>query len=338
MQPKFKKILIPIIIIVAGILITGGIIYQKQKGAGKQVVVQVSEKELGFLSPQEAAEKAIKYINENILSGGQSASLIDVKEEYGFYKIHLKIGETEYNSYVTRDGRFLFPEVYNLEEKPKTAAEAQPEPKKSTCEDIKKNEKPVLEAFVVSKCPFGLQMQRVLNEIIKNIPSLASNIRVEYMGSIENGKITSMHGEEEAKENLRQICLREEQSDKYWKYIDCHIKKGDIENCLAETGIDSAKLDSCLSEDSKGLKYAKEDFDLEKKYNVTGSPTLILNEEKVSEFDFGGRTAQAVKTLLCCGFQAQPEICSQKLTENQAATGFSETYSASSNPNGGSCK
>ena len=326
MKEKVGKNLIPIIIIIAGILIAGGIIYQKQKGTGKHVIVQVSEKELGFLSPQEAAEKAIKYINENILSGGQSASLIDVIEEYCFYKVHIKIGETEFNSYVTRDGKFLFPEVYNLEEKPKAAAKTQPEPKKLTCEDIKKNEKPLLEAFVVSKCPYGLQMQRVLNEIVKTIPSLANNIRVEYMGSIENGKITAMHGEEEAKENLRQICLREEQSDKYWKYIDCHIKKGEVENCLIEAGIDKTKLDSCLNEDSKGLKYAKEDFDLEKKYNITGSPTLILNEERVSEFDFGGRTAEAVKTLLCCGFQTTPSACSQKLTENQAATGFSETY------------
>jgi hypothetical protein len=338
MNRKIKKILIFITIVIAGIFIAGGIVYQKQRKAGKQVVVQVSEKELGFLSRQEAAEKAVNYINQNILEKGATASLINASEEYGFYRIHLKIGESEFNSYVTRDGKFLFPEVYNLEEKPKTAAEAQPEPKKSTCEDIKKVEKPVLEAFVVSKCPYGLQMQRVLNEIVKNIPSLANNIGVEYIGSIENGKITSMHGEEEAQENLRQICLREEQSDKYWKYIDCHIKKGDVESCVAEAGIDKNKLDSCLKEDSKGLKYAKEDFDLQEKYKVGGSPTLILNGEKANESNFGGRAAEAVKTLLCCGFQTTPSACSQKLTEIQAAAGFSETYSSPSSSGEGGCE
>lgn len=272
MNQKVRKILIPIIIIVAGLVIAGAVIYIRKESAEKQIVIEVKEKDVE------------KRLSENFLS-------------------------------------------------------VQPEPKKSTCENIKKVEKPVLEAFVVSKCPYGLQMQRVLNEIIKNIPALANDIRVEYMGSIENGKITSMHGDEEAQENLRQICLREEQSDKYWKYIDCHIKKGDVENCVAEDGIDKNKLDSCLKEDSRGLKYAKEDFDLEKKYNVTGSPTLILNEEKVSESDFGGRTAEAVKTLLCCGFQTTPSACSQKLTENQAATGFSETYSSSSGSGGeGGCK
>ena len=59
-------------------------------------------------------------------------------------------------------------------------------------------------------------------------------------------------------------------------------------------------------------------------------PTLILNEKDVSEFDFGGRTAEAVKTVLCCGFNNQPSFCSQKLTTEQAASSFSETYNTSS--------
>ncbi|PJB99257.1 MAG: hypothetical protein CO077_02675 [Candidatus Nealsonbacteria bacterium CG_4_9_14_0_8_um_filter_35_12] len=326
MVEKFKKILIPIAIIIAGIFIAGAMIY-------------VNQRKENTLSPQAAAQKAIDFINKNLLQQGTTASLVNVTEENGLYKLSLKIGDKEYTSYVSKDGKLLFPnEGINLEEKPAEKPTEKQEQKKLTCEDIKKSENPQLEAFVVSKCPFGLQMQRILNEIVKNIPSLAGNIRVEYIGAIENGKITSMHGDEEAQENLRQICLREEQQDKYWKYIDCHIKKGDIESCLTGAGVDKSKLDGCMNDNSRGIKYAKADFDLGGKYQVSGSPTLILEGEKVSEFDFGGRTAQAVKTLLCCGFQNLPDICSQKLTEEQAATGFSETYSQSSGSSGGSCK
>jgi len=324
MVEKSSKNLIPIAIIIAGILIAGAVVF-------------VNQRKVGALSPQAAAGKAIDFINKNLLTGGTSASLVSVTEENGLYKILLKIGDKEYPSYVSKDGKLLFPnEGVNLEEKPKTAEE--PEQKKLTCEDIKKSENPQLEAFVVSKCPFGLQMQRVLNEILKNIPSLAGDVRVEYIGAIENGKITSMHGDEEAQENLRQICIREEQQDKYWKYIDCHIKKGDVDNCLTGAGVDKGRLDSCMNDNSRGTKYAKADFDLGGKYKVSGSPTLILGGETVSEFDFGGRTAQSVKTLLCCGFKTTPEFCSQKLTEEQAATSFSETYSQSSGSSGGSCK
>jgi len=176
-----------------------------------------------------------------------------------------------------------------------------------------------------------------LNEIVKNIPALTANIKVKYIGSISGGKVTSMHGDEEAKENLRQICIREEQGEKYWNYIDCHIKEGKVEECLKSVGIDERKLNECQNDPNRGLKYAQEDFKSQEKYGVQGSPTLVLNGEEVSEFNFGGRTAEAVKTLICCGFNQKPEFCNKKLAEDQASTGFSPTYSGSSK-GGGSCQ
>lgn len=329
MSNKLSKILIPLAIVIAGLLVAGALVYINQ---GK-----VGEKASEGTSPQQVAEKAINYINQNVLQQGTTASLVNVTEENGVYKFRLKIGENEYDSYVTKDGKLLFTEGINIEEKkPETSAE---QPK--TCEDIKKSDKPLLEAFVVSNCPYGLQMQRVLYEAVKNIPSLEENIKVEYIGAIEGNKITSMHGDNEAQENLRQICIREEQADKYWSYIGCYIQKGGTEggtdSCLVSVNVDKTKLNACMTDTTKGLKYAKADFGSQTKYGVSGSPSLFLNGEKVSEFDFGGRTAEAVKTLLCCGFKTEPGTCSQKLTEDSAATGFSETYSQSSGSSGGSC-
>ncbi len=280
-----------------------------------------------FLSGQAAAQKAVEYINNNILQKGTTASLVGVKEESGLYKFTLKIKDKEFTSYVTKDGKILFPEEgIDLTKEPVASSSNAPT-KKMTCEDVKKNDNPTLEAFVVSRCPFGLQMERILSEVVKNIPSLAKNIRVEYIGSVQEGKIRSMHGEQEAKENLRQICIREEQPNKYWDYIGCHIKKGQTTECLTKAGIDKDKLTSCMSDSTRGLKYAKDDFALANKYKVTGSPTLVLGGQKVSEFDFGGRTAEAAKTLLCCAFKTKPAACSKKLSEDQAAVGFSEKYS-----------
>ncbi len=191
---------------------------------------------------------------------------------------------------------------------------------------LEKSDTPVLEAYVVSRCPFGLQMQRIMADVVKNIPSLAKNMKVRYMGAVSNGAITSMHGNVEATENLRQICLREEQPTKYWPYISCQMKNGDTSGCEAPSGVDSSRLSACVSDISKGLAYAKKDFDLNSKYQIQGSPTLILNGSQASEFDFGGRTAEAVKSVICNGFNSQPESCSTKLTTASAATSFSATY------------
>ena len=284
---------------------------------------------LSFNSGQKAAQKALDFINANMLQG-QTASLENVKTVSGVYEFKLKIGEQEYTSYVTKDGKILFTSGVEISPVTSTPTTTKAAAVKQTCADLTKNEAPVLEAFVVAKCPYGLQMQRILSEVVKSIPEVAKYMKVEYIGEVSGNKVTSMHGDEEAQENLRQVCIREEQANKYWDYIACHIKKGDVDSCLTNAKIDKTILATCMKDTNKGLAYIQKDFERSNKFNATGSPTLILNEKDVSEFDFGGRTAEALKTVLCCGFNNQPSFCSQKLTTEQAASSFSETYNTSS--------
>lgn len=190
------------------------------------------------------------------------------------------------------------------------------------CADIEKMEQPMLEAFIVSYCPFGLQMQRALLGIISQIPDLSQNIIIRYIIEMEDGDMTSMHGQEESDENLRQICIREEQPDKYWKYISCFLESGNSSQCLRTAAVSEARLSSCLEEESRGFKYAMDDLNKTQQFDITGSPTLLLNGEKVKESDFGGRTEQALKNLLCCGFAARPDFCSPNLSTEKAKTGF----------------
>ena len=114
-------------------------------------------------------------------------------------------------------------------------------------------------------------------------------------------------------------------------------------SCENSTGVDSAKLSACISDTSRGVAYAQKDFDLNTKYNVTGSPTLVLDDGNISEFDFGGRDSETLKTIVCDAFSKQPGACSTKLNTAQAATSFSETYagaaaaSGNSGANGANC-
>ena len=282
------------------------------------------------LTLEQIEKKIMEYIRGEILGeGGPEVSLTaPTTFENGVYKLNLKIDTSEFASYVTKDGNLLFPEgieIINPEEKGDVA-----------CESIEKAEEPILDAFVVSYCPYGTQMQRIINNIVENISGLKNNIKIRYIGQIQDGKITSMHGEEEAQENLTQICLREEQEDKFYPYLSCFLKAGEGAKCLTETMVDTDKLESCKKEESKGIAYAQEDFDLNVAYQITGSPTLTLNGQGVSEFDFGGRTAEAVKSLICCGFENQSQFCENILTSEEATAGFSETYSSGTS-GAGSC-
>ncbi len=298
------------------------------------ILVGIGRTQTAFLGlslnpSQKVAQKTLDFINANMLQG-QTASLENVKAVSGVYEFKLKIGEQEYTSYVSKDGKILFTSDVEISPVTSTPTTTKAAAVKQTCADLTKNEAPVLEAFVVAKCPYGLQMQRILSEVVKSIPEVAKYMKVEYIGEVSGNKVTSMHGDEEAQENLRQVCIREEQANKYWDYIACHIKKGDVDSCLTNAKIDKTILATCMKDTNKGLAYIQKDFERSNKFNATGSPTLILNEKDVSEFDFGGRTAEALKTVLCCGFNNQPSFCSQKLTTEQAASSFSETYNTSS--------
>jgi hypothetical protein len=291
-------------------------------------------------SNDKLAQKAIDYINNNGLSS-TPASLVSIAEESGLVKVKIDIGGNQFDSYVTKDGKYLFPQAIDISGTPadatnEDAAASNSAPGPQTVADIQKTDNPMLEAYVVARCPYGLQMQRAMAEAVKEQPSLAKYINVRYMGNVSSdGKtIDSMHGAAEAVENLRQICIRDEQPAKYWDYVACQMQAGDTAGCEKSTSVDSAKLDTCITDTSRGVAYAQKDFALNAQYNVTGSPTLILGDQEISEFNFGGRSAEAIRTMVCGAFNSEPSFCSTPLTTDSAATSFSTTYADSSASSG----
>jgi len=153
------------------------------------------------LSAEEAAAKALAYIDQIITAQGSTytTAMESVTEESGVYAVTFKIATYEYVSYITKDGKYLFPDAYDMSEIDETESSTNTtETVADTCDTLTKADSPVLEAFVVSACPYGLQMQRILAEVVELIPSLSENIKVRYIGSISDGEISSMHGDTEA--------------------------------------------------------------------------------------------------------------------------------------------
>lgn len=93
-----KNLITPVIVIAA--IAIAGVFYFNQDKAD--------------LSSQEAAEKAIAFINQTI-EENVTASLVEVVDDGNVYRVRLKIEEIEYDSYITKDGKLLFPTGFNLE-------------------------------------------------------------------------------------------------------------------------------------------------------------------------------------------------------------------------------
>lgn len=301
---------------------------------------------IGFFQKQRSElavmkSKIIPAAVEKVTSGGMKIKEIsDIKLISGVYEFGLTFegNAVKYTSYITRDGKIVFTSGVKLETVAgKTNTQTTPQATKEqklTCDDVKKSDKPQLTVYIVSNCPFGLQMQRVMKVAAENDPRIADNFFVKYIGSIENGKIISMHGDKEAQENLRQICIRDEQQALYWPYVNCYMKEGKSDECLASSGISQDQLTACTTDAKRGLVYAQKDFDSAKVLGVSGSPTLLLNDkDKISEFDFGGRTPDALKQIICCASTAKSDFCQKDFSKEAAAASFSLSDTA---PAGGS--
>ncbi len=116
------------------------------------------------VSKAEAASIVLDYINNNILSGDLQASLIgDVIEESGLYKMQIKIQDDEFSSYITGDGKILFPQGIDLAEAQEEEGEEEEEPAQdkftlgsfSVSEDevCTEDGKPIVYFFGADYCP-----------------------------------------------------------------------------------------------------------------------------------------------------------------------------------------
>lgn len=172
---KNNKYSIPLAILVAGILVAGAIFYNSQNFQSQK---SSETKNLNVMSAQEAAQKAIDYINKNLLSGGMTASLVNVAEENGLYKFRLKIENQEYNSYVTKNGRLLFvQEAIDLEKKmEKVVNKGTTIGNFSISEDeiCKEDGKPIVYFFGSEGCPHCRWEHPIIEEVAKKFEGYIS--------------------------------------------------------------------------------------------------------------------------------------------------------------------
>ncbi|MBN1941470.1 MAG: hypothetical protein JW772_04790 [Candidatus Diapherotrites archaeon] len=292
------------------------------------------------MSADAVGDKVIDYLNANFFSAqGMTAQLSNIEEQYGMYFVEFDVyqGEEVQGSlsvYATEDAKTMLvnAQVFDLD----TALE-QPEPEPSA--EVQKSDKPEVELFVMSYCPYGTQMEKAVLPVVETLgDDIDFKLRFVYY---------AMHGETEVTEQTKQYCIQKEQNEKFVPYLSCFLKEGDTEACLAETEIDTALLEACVAaadtefnitanlEDT--ASYLSGQFPLfdvdavaNAAYGVGGSPTLVINGTTVSV----NRTPAAVLDSVCAAFNNAPEACAAELSTETPASGFGYEGTGTGN---GSC-
>jgi hypothetical protein len=203
---------------------------------------------------------------------------------------------------------------------------------KSNFKCLQKLDKSVVEAFVMSHCPFGTQIEKGLLPVWKTLKDKA-DISVKFCSY-------AMHGKKELDEEVRQYCIQKEGKAGYMAYLECFLgkKEGSPEEakaCVAKAKINGAKLSACISKTDKDFEVSKIFSDHSKwmgnfptfkiyaseneKYGVQGSPTLVVNGVKAES----GRSSAALLNTICVGFKNPPKECTEaKLSDKNPSPGF----------------
>lgn len=264
------------------------------------------------ISADEAGKRTVTFINDNLLQAGTTAEFKSSVEKDGLYAVNISINGQFIEIFVSKDGSKLFAQApIDMSVPIAKPAEETPTPT-----EVPKTEKPVVELFVMTHCPYGTQAEKGIIPAIAALKDTA-DIKIRFVHYF-------MHGDQEETETYNQVCIREEQSDKFIPYLTCFLNASDSAACIAKTNVDKTKLSDCVANRAKDLY--KTDSDLSQKYGVQGSPTLIVNGV---EADFYPRSPSNALTTVCAGFTTSPSECSAKLSTDNPSPGFGYTSGAS---------
>ena len=283
---------------------------------GGALILGVTSKTSRPVSLAKAAQEAVDYFNNNLLKGRNLKATVTSKEkdpESGLYKIHLDIQGHKIAVYVSPNGNFLFPQGMNLH--PKMAA-------------IPKTNKPNVDLFVMAFCPFGNQAEDNIIPVAKLLGNKI-NFRLHYIVSKSGSAWQSLHGDQELHEDVREICVENNQPDKLLAFVkgindNCSPKNAD--QCWIKVakkiGLNEKEVENCQKTQTDNLlnketKLTDKEYPIDnpthyqgkEKSTITGSPTLIINGIIYS----GGRTSQDYLKAICSAFQNPPAECNTKI-------------------------
>ena len=295
------------------------------------------------VSEKKAGENWIAYLN----SLGYDGTIVGVKSENGMYNVTFDYDGGTASVLLTSNGKYysyggLVPISVETEEQDS---------------GIPKSDKPVVELFVMAYCPYGTQAEKGIIPVIETLGD-SVDFRIRYV-------YYAMHGEKEITENLREYCIQENEPEKFLDYMNCflegdgvvsssgYITEGnDVETCLTQAGIDKTNLETCMTDSDEKFSVTANfedkdswlsgyyplfdvDKDLNEKYGVGGSPTLIINGVEASS----ARDSASYLNVICSAFTDGnvPSVCETAELSSEAPSVYFGWDGTSSGSNSGVC-
>ncbi len=236
-------------------------------------------KSVGITKAKGVVEEFLKAMN---VPDYKVESIADDKD---IYKVELSISGNKFTTYMTKDGRLLFQGAVTLDEIKKANEEATQGQTNTNTEITTKSDKPTVELFVMSHCPYGTQIEKGILPVLETLgDKIDFSLKfVDY----------AMHDKVEVDEELNQYCINKTEPQKFLTYLKCFLEDGDTQRCLGTTGINTYTVNNCIAQTDAEFKVTESFNNKETwnggqfppinmhkedntKYSVQGSPTLLI--------------------------------------------------------------
>lgn len=279
-----------------------------------------------FTSQDKVTKETLDFVNKALLQGASTAELKSVSESAGLYNLKLVVNGKEVDSYVTKDGKLFFPQAINVAEVSALAGSAgEPEAPQAAV----KSDKPKVELYVMSFCPFGNKAEETMYPVYKLLKDKVE-WNVHYIVSVSGTTVNSLHGQPEADQNMREVCVKENYGlDAFWKFMsyvnnNCGSNGACWKEAAKDASANASVIETCVTK--KGLEYMKAEADASNKANAQGSPTLLINGQQTNAvYQYGN--AAVYQKAICGAFNTPPKECGE----------VSATASTTATAAGGSC-
>ncbi|MDP2925119.1 MAG: thioredoxin domain-containing protein [Nanoarchaeota archaeon] len=272
------------------------------------------------ISADEAGKQLVNYLNTKTNGG---VELVSSSDKGYIYEVKVKYQGQEIPVYTTKDGKYFVQGATPITEEPVMQKDVSNSNTNTNApQGVSKSDKPIVEAFVFSYCPYGLQFEKALfpaYDLLKD----KVDFRIVAIGA--------MHGDFEKTESLRQISIEKLYGkDKLFSYLKEFDKNSEIGSCRGDEScldkylpniykklsIDKAKIENYMKSDAE--KIYNEQNARANNLGVSGSPTFVINSAQVQV----NRSPDSIKEAVCEAFNTKPNECSQSLSTQSESPGF----------------
>ena len=281
----------------------------------------------GAISKDVAGQNFVDYINAR---GGSQIEYLDaVAFGSSLYEVSVSANGKTVPAHITADGKYFVQIISTLEDNEEVEEKENPS---EGALDLPKSDKPVVELFIMSHCPYGTQAEKGMLPVVELLgDKIDFELRFVYY---------AMHPTSgEVEEQLNQYCIQGEQEELFNDYLTCFLGKtgtpDDGAACVSEVGVNKAKMTACtakadsefnvlanLEDKSSWLSGRYPMFDIHKdlntQYDIGGSPTLVVNGKQASS----GRAPANYLDAICQAFNVAPEECDESLSSASYNPGF----------------